>query len=165
MKYNHSAMRQRFMREQKALAKKYRAAGMSEDSIREMYEFDLSVFRSNRNDLAHKAEIEEMTAYDRVTGESHYMDMDEFPTFSASENCSFDEDTWIDNIENQELFNIVNSLSSDSKQILFWMMCGLTQPEIAGRIGISQPAISQRIAVIKRKINRHSPYLSITLHK
>lgn len=73
MKYNHSAMRQRFIKEQKKLAKQYRAAGMSEEAIQEMYKFDLAVFRSNRNDLAHKAEIEEMTAFDRVTGESHYI--------------------------------------------------------------------------------------------
>lgn len=54
MRYSHSAMRQRFMKEQRRLAIQYRAAGMSEDAIRAMYEFDLAVFRSNRNNIAHK---------------------------------------------------------------------------------------------------------------
>ena len=98
MKYNHSAMRQRFMREQKMLAQKYRVAGMSEEAIREIHEFDLSVFRSNRNNLAHKAEIEEMTACDRVTGESHYMDMDEFPAVDAMPITSHRDKRWIEEI-------------------------------------------------------------------
>lgn len=79
MKYNYSAMKQKFDNEQKKLAAQYHAAGMSEEAIKEMHEFDLKAFRLQRNDIIHKAEIEEMTSYDRVTGEAHYKDMDEFP--------------------------------------------------------------------------------------
>ena len=38
MKYNYSAMKQRFDKEQKQLAAQYRAAGMSEEAIQEMYD-------------------------------------------------------------------------------------------------------------------------------
>ena len=90
MKYNYSAMKQRFDKEQKQLAAQYRAAGMSEEAINEMYQFDLKEFRLQRNDIIHKAELEEMTSYDRVTGDSHYMDMDEFPMVSMTQECLSD---------------------------------------------------------------------------
>lgn len=152
MKYNHSAMRQRFMKKQKRLETQYRKAGMTEEAIHEMQEFDLSVFRSDRNELAHKAEIEEMIFYDRLTGESHYIDMDELPANAAMEIFHFDENTWVDDIENRALFTFVDSLSADSKRILFLMICGYTQLEIAGRMGISQSAISQKISVLEKRI-------------
>ena len=154
MKYNHSAMRQRFKKEQKALAKKYREAGMSEDSIREMYEFDLAVFRSNRNNLAHKAEIEEMTSYDRITGESHYMDMDEFPLQSANSVGSLLSDKWIDEIENEQLLSALLSLPEDYLEIIAFLMKGYSQTDIGRMRGVNRRAINNKIARIRNKIKK-----------
>lgn len=154
MKYNHSAMRQRFKNEQKALAKKYRAAGMSEDSIREMYEFDLAVFRSNRNDLAHKAEIEEITAYDRVTGESHYMDMDEFPAKENYGAYSIETEFWIQDIENVALQKAILSLKPEYKKIVSLLMKGYCQRDIAGFYGVTEATMSDKISRIQKNIKK-----------
>ena len=152
MKYNHSAMRQRFKKEQKSLAKKYRAAGMSEDSIREMYEFDLAVFRSNRNDLAHKAEIEEMTSYDRITGESHYMDMDEFPAVDAMPITSHRDKRWIEEISNIDLYNTIKSFSDNYIEIISMKMDGFTDAKIAAALGCERSTITHKILLIKNKL-------------
>lgn len=95
---------------------------------------------------------EDFISDDRLTGESHYIDMDELPANAAMEIFHFDENTWVDDIENRALFTFVDSLSADSKRILFLMICGYTQLEIAGRMGISQSAISQRISVLEKRI-------------
>lgn len=149
MKYNHSAMRQRFMREQKMLAQKYRAAGMSEEAIREIHEFDLSVFRSNRNNLAHKAEIEEMTACDRVTGESHYMDMDEFPAVDAMPITSHRDKRWIEEIANIDLYNTIKSFNDKYIEIISMKMDGITDAKIAATLGCERSTVTHKIALIK----------------
>ena len=148
MKHNHSAMRQRFMNEQKILVKKYRAAGMTEDAIQQMYEFDLSVFRSNRNDLAHKAEIEEMTSYDRITGESHYMDMDEF--LADSLKPMYSSEDWLDDITNPQLFIALSQMPDDYLHIITLLMKGYQQNDIAKIKGVGFRAINNKVARIKK---------------
>lgn len=152
MKYNHSSMRQRFIKEQKKLAKQYRAAGMSEEAIQEMYEFDLAVFRSNRNDLAHKAEIEEMTAFDRVTGESHYMDMDEFPADSIK--AVYSSDDWINDIVNPQMHKALSQMSDDYLHIITLLMKGYQQNDIARIKGVGFRAINNKVARIKKIIKK-----------
>ena len=154
MKHNHSAMRQRFMREQKKIARQYRAAGMTDDAIRQMLEFDLTVFRSNRNDLAHKAEIEEMTSYDRITGESHYMDMDEFPTKENDGAYSIESEGWIQEIENVNLQKAVLSLKPAYKEIISLLIQGYCQRDIAGIYGVTEATMSDKISRIQKKIKK-----------
>ena len=98
MNYNNSANRQRFEREQRRLAKQYKVRGMSDEAIQIMYEYDLSVFNSNRRFIEHMATVEEMTAYDHSTGESHYKDMDEFPSQPARIYYSLMDAKWLEEI-------------------------------------------------------------------
>ena len=158
MRYSHSAMRQRFMKEQRRLAIQYRAAGMSEDAIRAMYEFDLAVFRSNRNNIAHKAEIEEMTSYDHATGESHYMDMDEFSAQESATDIRFAIDTWMDELEIPELYKTIVSMKPDYIEIITLMMKGFFQCDIAKKMHVDN-------AVICRKVKRINNILKIYLKK
>ena len=147
-------MRQRFMREQKKIARQYRAAGMTDDAIRQMLEFDLTVFRSNRNDLAHKAEIEEMTSYDRITGESHYMDMDEFPTKENDGAYSIESEGWIQEIENVNLQKAVLSLKPAYKEIISLLIQGYCQRDIAGIYGVTEATMSDKISRIQKNIKK-----------
>ena len=48
MAWNNGYERKKFESEQKRLAEEYRAAGMTEEQIEEMYQFDLTEFRSRR---------------------------------------------------------------------------------------------------------------------
>lgn len=53
MAWNNGLERKKFEAEQTKLAAEYRATGMSEDQIQQMYEFDLSVFNSTRRFTEH----------------------------------------------------------------------------------------------------------------
>ena len=150
MKYNYSAMKQRFDKEQKQLAAQYRAAGMSEEAINEMYQFDLKEFRLQRNDIIHKAELEEMTSYDRVTGDSHYMDMDEFPTVSMKQEYS--SDNWLDDIVNPQMHKAFTQMTDDYLQIITLLMKGYQQNDIARMKGVGFRAINNKISRIKKII-------------
>lgn len=152
MYFNYGYERWLFEEEQKELRNKYIAAGMDETAIEKMYEFDMAYFNLRRKEARHAATFQEMSVSDSETGELRRKDMDEFPAKDTVEHHSFNEDTWISEIENPLLFNMVNSLTPDNKKILYWVIIGMTQSQIAMRLGISQPAISQRMAVLKKKL-------------
>lgn len=49
MQFNYAKERKQFDEEWKKMRGEYRVAGMSEEDIQIMYEFDLMVFRQRRN--------------------------------------------------------------------------------------------------------------------
>ncbi len=53
MKWNNGKERAKFEREQKELREQYIAAGMTEEQIQEMYDFDLDVFNGKRREAEH----------------------------------------------------------------------------------------------------------------
>ena len=52
--------RKRFNEEQKRLAEQYRAAGMTEEQIEQMYQFDLVEFNSRRRFSEHTQQFQKM---------------------------------------------------------------------------------------------------------
>ncbi len=152
MKHNYRSMRMRFNKAQEAQAERYRKFGMSEDAIQEMYAFDLAVFNSNRKAIRHAAEPEEMMTYDRRTGEARYMDMDELP-MQESRDISVSED-WINDIEDERLHKFIASLSDSNQQLLYLLMKGYLQTDIARFYGVSRAAICMRLDEIKNKIKK-----------
>lgn len=53
MGFNYASEKKKFTKKWDKLRKEYKAAGMSEQDIQVMYEFDLKVFRNNRNECNH----------------------------------------------------------------------------------------------------------------
>ena len=53
MRFNYASEKKKFTKEWDMLRKEYKAAGMCEQDIQAMYEFDLNVFRNNRNECNH----------------------------------------------------------------------------------------------------------------
>ena len=152
MKYNYSAMKHRFDKEQKKLSAQYHAAGMSEEAIKEMHEFDLKAFRLQRNDIIHKAEIEEMTSYDRITGESHYKDMDEFPAQESYIQISVNQKNWLHEIEDPALLNAVQMLKPSYQRIVILLMQGYKQRDIAVLVGVTEATIADQIKRIQKNL-------------
>ena len=152
MNYNNSANRQRFEREQRRLAKKYKALGMSDEAIQIMYEYDLSVFNSNRRFIEHMAAVEEMTAYDHSTGESHYNDMDEFPSQPAQIHYSLMDAKWLEEIEAKSLYKALTTMPEDYITIISMKMDGYTNLDIANSFGVIETAIINKIRRIRKII-------------
>ena len=136
--------RKRFNEEQKRLAEQYRAAGMTEEQIEQMYQFDLVEFNSRRR----------------------FSDDDKSPLLekylaqlSTSLDFSFAGDRygWVEEIEKPELIKGIKALSKeDIELITLYVFDDLTQNEIGVRFGISQKAVSKRIEQIRKHLNKFS---------
>ena len=127
--------RKRFNEEQKRLAEQYRAAGMTEEQIEQMYQFDLVEFNSRRRFSEHLAQL------------------------STSLDFSFAGDRygWVEEIEKPELIKGIKALSKeDIELITLYVFDDLTQNEIGVRFGISQKAVSKRIEQIRKHLNKFS---------
>ena len=127
----------------------YREAGMSEEVIQSMYEFDLGVLNSER-------------AYDANTvavcdGEDD-VDAREAANLKQYEAAITVTDTyhetksrfgWIGEIENERLLAGLENLSEDDLKLLtLYVYEGYTESEISKVFSISQPAIHKRIEKI-----------------
>ena len=154
MKYNNSANRQRFENEQRKLAKWYRAHSMTDEAIQSMYEYDLGVLNSERRYIEHKARVEEITAYDKLTGAAHYMDMDECEGKSETIPFSYRNREWLQEIEDKRLYRLLTSLSDDYIMILSMKMDGYSDTDIASIIGCCNSAVSHKMARIRSKLKK-----------
>ena len=72
MKWNNGYERKRFEANQKKLAEEYRKAGMTEEQIKAMYEFDLEQFKKDRIYQMHTQalQVEEFDELDADNGAS-----------------------------------------------------------------------------------------------
>ena len=154
MNYNNSANRQRFEREQRRLAKQYEALGMSDEVIQIMYEYDLSVFNSNRRFIEHMATVEEMTAYDHSTGESHYKDMDEFPAQTEQIHYSLIGAKWLEDIEDQNLFMALTAMPANYITIISMKMDGYSDTEISQIVGCDNSTVTHKVSRIRKIIKK-----------
>ena len=125
---------------------------MSDEAIQIMYEYDLSVFNSNRRFIEHMAAVEEMTAYDHSTGESHYKDMDEFPSQPAKIHYSLMDAKWLEEIEDKSLYKALTTMSEDYITIISMKMDGYTNLDIANSFGVIETAIINKIRRIRKII-------------
>lgn len=148
MGFNHGFERKMFSREQKRLAEKYRKAGMSETDIQAMHEYDLEVFRQYRRDREHAADPSDMMTNDESTGDSRYMDMDEFPADAPLVKYG-NRYSWIDEISNPALHGAIVAMKPDYIEIITLMMEGYQQNDIAAILHSSFKAINNKIARIR----------------
>ena len=132
---------------------------MTEEQIKEMYEFDLEQYKSDRRYHMH---TQPFTSSDFDDGENDDSE-------STLLNKFFDELTltidsrreqsrywWIEEIDDPKLAETVKTLSPEQIELLTLVVIdGYGQTEIAEIMGVSQSAISQRFSTIK-KIVLHS---------
>lgn len=151
MRWNNGLERRQFEKEQQKQAECYRMAGMTEEQIAEMYQFDLGVLRSDRNYYAHtvpllpEGEEEDRSAY--------YKHNKEALSYEDSFVCT-DELGWIDEIEDESLLKCIKVLTPKEQELLRLIAVdGYTQREIANQIfHVTEACISKRIRVIRKKM-------------
>ena len=152
MGFNYSKEKFIFEKEWEKLHEQYKNAGMSEDAIQELYDFDWSWFRMRRNyenrvQALPEEEIDEQNAktcsnlFQRFTALSTSFDEIELSGRYA----------WIDTISDDALSKKLKDLSDDELELLTLLTIeGYTQREIARKMHCSQNAISKRLIKIKR---------------
>jgi len=133
--------RKRFNEEQKRLAEQYRAAGMTEEQIEQMYQFDLVEFNSRRRFSEHTQQFSE-NAFEESDDDKSPLLEKYLAQLSTSLDFSFAGDRygWVEEIE----------------LITLYVFDDLTQNEIGVRFGISQKAVSKRIEQIRKHLNKFS---------
>jgi len=150
MNFNYGYERRLFEQDQAKKRKAYLAAGMTEEAIQSMYEYDLYVFNNNRKEIKHRAHYSEMLSYDAETGDSHYMDMDEFPAKESRLPYSYKLRAWLEEIENKKLYRSLCSFSDDYIAIIAMKMDGYTDEDIGKILHVKRPAISNKLGRIKK---------------
>ena len=152
MGFNYSKEKFIFDREWEKLREQYKTAGMSENAIEELYDFDWSWFRMRRN-YENRVQAMPEEEIDEQNAETHSNLFQRFASLSTS----FDEMefsgryAWIDTISDDALSKKLRDLSDDELELLTLLAIeGYTQREIARKMHCSQNAISKRLIKIKR---------------
>lgn len=66
MGFNYGLEKRKFTEEWKKLYREYKAAGMSEEDIQDIYAFDLNVFRKNRTEFQRTQPLSESSCDDGI---------------------------------------------------------------------------------------------------
>lgn len=156
MAYNHAKEELRFANHWEKLRKEYVLAGMNEDAIQAMYEFDRSVFNSNRTYKEHTvrlvteddAEDEDELAYAQELLKKHFSSFSIFDDYSDGSVLG-----WIEDIESSKLASVLKTLSTADLLLLTrYAIFELPQPTLAQIYGTTQQAISKKICRIKKTL-------------
>lgn len=156
MGFYYAKEKKNFELQWKSLRKQYEAAGMSQEAIQAMYEYDRSVFNRERAYLNHTQDIA-MPSFDNTAESSSpllkkYQDsISVTESYHETKSCF----SWIGKIENEELLSALENLSdADLKLLTLYVYEGYTLTELSKVYRISSPAIYKRIRKIAASLKR-----------
>lgn len=155
MKFNYGLERKRFDEEWAKLRKEYAVAGMADDAIQQMYEFDLAVFRRRRVDAIHEqsfAVFEHESDEDNpeTNNPLYKHHLEAFSTMGDYPRQG-DRFSWIEQISDMALYKRLSLLSDEDKELLtLFTQDGLSKREIAKIRNVTEQAIGQKIKRLKQ---------------
>lgn len=154
MAWNNAYETKKFEQEQEMLVIQYRNAGMNEQQIQAMSEFDRYVFHNERAFRTHNQPLQEPTFDEDATCDESdnalllkYLD-----AFSTTiDDLRFhSRNWWIEEISDPALAARLRALSEDDLTLLSqYLFENTTQKDLAEYYGISQKNISKKIRRIK----------------
>ena len=153
MSWNNGYERRKFEAWQKKQAEEYRALGMSEEQIQDMYEFDLAQFNGERAYCTH---TQEFTTSDFDEGENDESEstllhkfFDEL-TVTIEQSGEKSRYWWIEELENEELARKIKKLTSEEIEILtLTAIEGYLQTEAAELMGIPYRTFKHKMKKLK----------------
>ena len=160
MKFNYATEQRKFIKEWKKLYKEYNDVGMDEQVIQAMYEFDLNVFRKNRNECNHTQPLVGSLYDDEIRQDDSVSTLlKKFDTeLSVRDKHCFQSSpryAWIDEIENDELYlKIILLPEKDIDLLTLIVFEGYTQREIAKMRGVTPAAICKNIKNLKKLLSK-----------
>lgn len=156
MGFNNGLERRKFEAEWQKLREEYAAAGMDEEAIEAMYQFDLDTFNSDRRYADHTQSMPSQQFDDDgdAAGEDNSALLVKFfGSFAVmpQESDSNNRYGWVDEIESESLSEALKQLSPEDIELLtLYVFEGYGVTEIARMQGIAQPTVSKKIARIKK---------------
>ena len=146
MSFNNGNERRKLNAKWEQLRVQYREAGMSEDAIQAMYEFDLGVLNSER---AYDANTVAVCDGEDDVDARKAADLKQYEaaiTVTDTYRETKSRFAWIGEIENERLLAALENLSEDDLKLLtLYAYEGYTVTEISKVLGVSQPTISIKI--------------------
>ena len=149
MSFNNGNERRKLNAKWEQLRVQYREAGMSEEAIQAMYEFDLGVLNSERAYDANTVAVcdgdDDKDARKAADFKQYEAAITVTDTYRETKSCF----SWIGEIENERLQSALENLSEDDIKLLtLYAYEGYNESEISKVFNVSQPAIHKRIMKI-----------------
>ena len=147
MAFNKGYELKKFEAHWEKLRIEYAAAGMAEDAIQKMYDYDRQQFNSERTFVERTQEFT-APAYEGSEEEASPLMLryQEVTTTTDTYHETKSKFAWIGEIENERLLSALENLSEDDLKLLtFYAYEGYTVTEISKVLGVSQPTISIKI--------------------
>ena len=147
MSFNKGYELKKFEAHWEKLRVEYAAAGMTEDAIQKMYDYDRQQFNSERTFIERTQEFT-APAYESSEEEASPLMLryQEVTTTADTYHETTSKFAWIGEIENERLLSALENLSEDDLKLLtLYAYEGYTVTEISKVLGVSQPTISIKI--------------------
>ena len=147
MSFNKGYELKKFEAHWEKLRIEYEDAGMTEDAIQKMYDYDRQQFNSERTFIERTQEFT-APAYESSEEEASPLMLryQEAITTTDTYHETKSKFAWIGEIENERLLSALENLSEDDLKLLtFYAYEGYTVTEISKVLGVSQPTISIKI--------------------
>jgi DNA-directed RNA polymerase specialized sigma24 family protein len=135
MNYNHGLAEKKFKEHWVETANEYRKAGMTEEQITAIYEFDREVFNSDRRHNENTVRL---------------FDNENNSTLAVYDNYSSDNRYgWLDEIDNMESYSKIMAMPKIWREAFtMYIFDGYTQQEISSKLLKPQQTISRWIVKI-----------------
>ena len=147
MSFNKGYELKKFEAHWEKLRIEYEDAGMTEDAIQKMYDYDRQQFNSERTFIERTQEFT-APAYESSEEEASPLMLryQEAITTTDTYHETKSKFAWIGEIENERLLSALENLSEDDLKLLtLYAYEGYTVTEISKVLGVSQPTISIKI--------------------
>ena len=156
MSFNKGYELKKFEAHWEKLRIEYAAAGMTEDAIQKMYDYDRQQFNAERAHLERTQELSTDTFECSEDENSPLMKRyREVTTVTDTYHETKSNFAWIGEIENERLLSALENLSGlDLKILTLYVYAGYTESEIAGELGGSKVAIHKRIEKIAKLLKK-----------
>ena len=153
---NFAYARKKFSEAQQKLRKEYKAAGMTDEQILEMYEYDLHQF--NR-DLAYQRHTQRLGILEEpdMEEEGHNPLLHKFiDALTVYQQPTEDAKLWwLDEIEDADLIKSLMRLTDDELDLIDMLAFGgCSQRKISERTGKSPTAICLKLKTIRKKLRK-----------
>ena len=149
MSFNNGNERRKLNAKWEQLRVQYREAGMSEEAIQAMYEFDLGVLNSER---AYDANTVAVCDGENDVDARKAADLKQYEaaiTVTDTYRETKSRFAWVGEIENERLLAALENLSEDDLKLLtLYVYEGYNENEISKVFNVSQPSIHKKIMKI-----------------
>lgn len=139
MAYNKAREEKKWRLWKEAEEKKLRSLGVSEDTIEKLRTHDWAVFNSDRRFYRRLKDID--TYLERVAEDAIQPEIKTVEDF-------------MDNIENQWLYQVLIKVDRLTLQIILMKIHGLSTREIASHLDITEKAVYRRMDRLKEKLKK-----------